>query len=790
MTGWLRFVSVGLVVLAAQAPQFKSGVDVVRFDVVVLDKDRHPLGGLTAGDFRVTEDGRPLRIAGFEAVTIPGRAAPPTTPTTTAPTTADLRVESVTNHRDVPGRLAIIVMDRSIGSEQPIVTARRIANAAIDALGPNDLAAVVFTSGISGNRLQGLTASRDRLRAAVASAQMGTPAGVAMTPTGLTRTGPNVPEGECYCSICTMQTLAGVAEAVAPVPNYQKMILYIGEDLPFAENSAAGSAAACQGLFREARDKLMRAIDRSSITVHAFNPRGLDTGQLGADATPTDAREPASSRILREDNRRAVREGNLRTLPDYTGGRTIIANQAEQFVSEVFEESRIYYVLAVERAPAHTNGRQHSVRFEVARPGVSVVSRTTYLDVGTETTKKPSADPLERALAEVLPSGDVALRMTLAPGDTKNSLEVTLATPRPAAGRADVLVGVFDQFAKQVGSERAKVELPTRGGGDAEWKMHLNPKPGHYEVRAAVKIGDTIGSVTGHVDVRESTGRGNAASASARPPGGGAAPTRAATRSAALEAVLERAGTYVEQYGDPRSGFILDELYRQDAAFSQFGTRTLKSELLILPDASEGWVQFRDVLSVDGKKVADREDRLMRLFSAPADDPRGQARRIAEEGARYNLSGTTVVVKRSLNQPLAALLYLRRVNQPRSQFALDGGAGRDGQHLAFTEQQQPPIIGTTGNGGTTGEFWIDPATGQVRSAVLQVVSRAANVTVTGTLRVRYEDNAKTGLMLPVSMDERYVARDPRGNVLDTITGEARYSNPRQFKATAEGAPKL
>jgi len=29
----------------APPPQFKSGVDVVRFDVVVLDKARHPIAG-------------------------------------------------------------------------------------------------------------------------------------------------------------------------------------------------------------------------------------------------------------------------------------------------------------------------------------------------------------------------------------------------------------------------------------------------------------------------------------------------------------------------------------------------------------------------------------------------------------------------------------------------------------------------------------------------------------------------------------------------------------------------
>jgi hypothetical protein len=37
--------------------------------------------------------------------------------------------------------------------------------------------------------------------------------------------------------------------------------------------------------------------------------------------------------------------------------------------------------------------------------------------------------------------------------------------------------------------------------------MHLNPKPGRYEVRAAVRIGDAIGSITGYVEVPKVTGR-------------------------------------------------------------------------------------------------------------------------------------------------------------------------------------------------------------------------------------------------------------------------------------------
>jgi Ca-activated chloride channel family protein len=66
-----RFVtSVVVLVLAGVAvasgqPVFRSGVDLVRFGVTVLDNDGELVSGLTADDFRVVEEGREQRIAYF-----------------------------------------------------------------------------------------------------------------------------------------------------------------------------------------------------------------------------------------------------------------------------------------------------------------------------------------------------------------------------------------------------------------------------------------------------------------------------------------------------------------------------------------------------------------------------------------------------------------------------------------------------------------------------------------------------------------------------------------------------
>jgi hypothetical protein len=55
-------------------------------------------------------------------------------------------------------------MDRSIQHEQPTVNARKIATAAVEALGPNDLGALVSTSG---GVPQNLTSDRARLLKAI-----------------------------------------------------------------------------------------------------------------------------------------------------------------------------------------------------------------------------------------------------------------------------------------------------------------------------------------------------------------------------------------------------------------------------------------------------------------------------------------------------------------------------------------------------------------------------------------------------------------------------------------------
>jgi VWFA-related protein len=59
-------------------PTFAGGVEQVVVDVVVIDRKGNPVGGLTADDLVVTEDGVVQKVVSFEAVELPERPVPAT----------------------------------------------------------------------------------------------------------------------------------------------------------------------------------------------------------------------------------------------------------------------------------------------------------------------------------------------------------------------------------------------------------------------------------------------------------------------------------------------------------------------------------------------------------------------------------------------------------------------------------------------------------------------------------------------------------------------------------------
>ena len=240
--------------------------------------------------------------------------------------------------------------------------------------------------------------------------------------------------------------------------------------------------------------------------------------------------------------------------------------------------------------------------------------------------------------------------------------------------------------------------------------------------------------------------------------------------------VLDAAAWYLDGYERGVTAVVAAETYVQRVPV-EGRSRTLKSDLVIVSEPTEGWVEFRDVYERDNAAVRDHDDRIAALFMKPNPNAAAQARRIADESARFNLTPVRATFQRNINVPFTALRFLRRVNQPRSYWELDrsdGVAGRRADVVSFDERTLPRLIATKQQVGARGLFWIERETG----AVLRTELRISSGPLVAVITVSYAVHPTFKLWLPDVMDERYLIR---ANPAVAVTGRAEYSNFRQFK---------
>lgn len=407
-----------------------------------------------------------------------------------------------------PGRLVVILMDRSIPHEAPTLTARRIATSVVDSLGPGDLAALVSTSG---GEPQNFTSDRARLVRSINQRDWAT--GSDENPWTLDS---SLSDGRCLCGLCVFDTVTQVAEAVRDTPDRSKALFFIGSGLVMQVGARApASDPGCDHQVRVARQKMLDAIDLSNLTVHSLDPSGLESiGPHTRASTPGSQALPEGmhARLRREAHQAETIEtlrtqGTLRVLPDLTGGRTIVnRNEPEETVPEIFRESASYYLLGFEAAPGARPGMARSIEVKVARRGARVSTRRHYLPPSlaepttSTTTGTGSAAPPRDALSGLLPDGVPPLRMVLAafanPDEPNAIVRVGVdvsefVSDAESSIPLDVAVTVVDQTGQPVASARQTSTISgpgsaLRAGSLLDIPTHVALPPGDYEVRVSV----------------------------------------------------------------------------------------------------------------------------------------------------------------------------------------------------------------------------------------------------------------------------------------------------------------
>ena len=463
-----------------QLPTFRTGIDVVELDVTVLDKDRHPVKGLTAADFTILDRGKPQPIVAFSAVDVPGPLS------YSAPWMRDAPIDVVSNAET--RRLVTIVMDDAYTGMSPGVMnrAKDIARAAIDQLGPRDLASIIFT--FTG-RMQNFTADRSALTRAVDSfvPKLG---------------GGGLPLAcDPRLRSCDIETLSTVATTFLTAPPGRKILILVGGGRRFSFGqvglggvpSSAAHANEGPGLVAA-----FNALQRANVTIYAFDASGLRSGGVSM------ARGAATVAPFSLDIATLSANDSLHSFAESTGGRAITdTNDPAARVADAFRESRTYYFVGFRSTAVPDRPEFRKIEVKLNRPELNVRTRNGYYTSGQ--TSAPSD------IINGLPGGELPLQATAAvfAAAGRSTAEVVLAAGIDPAARTlannnvELSATALDLDGHPCGAEHLSVTRHPGSGSENEPDplIRLPLKPGRYLVQVSAQVDGRSGSVVLDVDV-------------------------------------------------------------------------------------------------------------------------------------------------------------------------------------------------------------------------------------------------------------------------------------------------
>lgn len=534
-----------------QVPRFRVGVDAVRIDAVVTDRDGHTVSDLTAGDFEVRQDGKLQNVTFAEFM--PVRTGPSPAEVVPARSRAEAPIvspPSPVKREDVQRTVAVVVDDLSLSVES-LLNTQRALHAFVDReLRPTDLIALVRTGGAGGG-LQPFTTDRRVLHAAIDGLRWNVASrnGVeAFQPlnnwttfddrTGMTDVNDFKAITDLRNSISAAGTLGAlnlVVRGARDLPG-RKAIIFVSEGFVVHPDSRE----------RYALDRAIDQATRAGVVIYSLDGRGLQSTTLQAGDNlkrpdPALRTMEATVRAKAQDRfefNRDTQEG-MAYLAEQTGGFAVLnTNDLGRGLGRITDDVRSYYVIGYVPADGTfarkgQKPRLHKISIGVKRPGLRVKTRKEFLGVSDPpdvTGPLPPAQQLVHAATSPFAATGIVLRPTTLPGYSPEQgmfvralLQIDARALTFVDGQdgkktasADVLGMVFDQegtevahlstgFSVALTSDAAEEAL--RDGLAYTLRIPIR-RPGGYQVRFAVRDQHSgmLGSAGEFVEVGDMAG--------------------------------------------------------------------------------------------------------------------------------------------------------------------------------------------------------------------------------------------------------------------------------------------
>ena len=430
-----------------QKPVFRTGAELVRVDVVVLDRKGQPVPSLTAADFELQEEGELQEIKAFQFVRADGQPDADSEVSLTIRSRSHAASEAAKDNV----RVFLIFWDEyHIGQ---MASANRARAALMEfvrrAFGPTDL--VAFMDPLT--PIDALTFTRDRLELFDRTRRLVGRSGV-YVPTRSAVEDAHLERGdvERLRSEVTVSALKSAVVHLGGLRDGRKSIILVSEGL--------------RGMLRDGQSlltDLTRTANDNNTAIYSIDPRGFGTQRFVS-----------------------MFEG----VAEDTGGQYFRGNDLLDSFNQVVTQAGGFYLLGYTPTARAMDGRFHKIRVKVKPSGLEARARSGYW--------APSIAEVERARVQAAAASDIPLDIRRALSDlpsatARRTIDVWLGTMLDS-GRSAVRLAWTPRAGVATGANApAQVTALAMSGNTRAFEGAVGAQGVHFDVPpGALKVTFTI----------------------------------------------------------------------------------------------------------------------------------------------------------------------------------------------------------------------------------------------------------------------------------------------------------
>lgn len=453
-----------------QPPIFRAGINFVRVDVIVSDKNGNPVGDLKPEDFEITEQNRPQAIETFKLISLDGGVSTPEPPREIR---TDLDEETEAAREDV--RLfAIFLDDYHVRRETSMAARTQLARFVDTELGPSDMIGLMYP--LESTSAVRMTRNHDAVSRGI---QQFLGRKYDYTPRNqMEERYANYPAEtvEIIRNQVSMSAIKALITRLGGLKEGRKALILVSEgysniippqlrdpvaSLPGIGNPNQGNPNAGLNDINESRAAFSANMDmqqelreiatlanRNNTAIYTVDPRGLATNEFGID-------QNVGTSIDRQYLNNSLE--TLRAMALDTDGRAIVnRNDLVTGMKQIVRDTSAYYLLGYNSTFTATDGKFHEIKVRVKRPGIQVRTRKGYWAF--------TADDAARALAPPKPPTPKAYETALAAirQPSRSRIVRTWVGTEPAANGKTAVTFVWEPAPRVAGAAARPTDTPAR----------------------------------------------------------------------------------------------------------------------------------------------------------------------------------------------------------------------------------------------------------------------------------------------------------------------------------------